>query len=330
MTNTCIGCDDGYAAIKLAWFTPDMKIETLAIPSRAQPGLSMSNLDGDVQNAYESCGERFTVGSRVKPADTRFKDYPVSALNRALIHHSLKIAGMGGRDISLATGLPYEQFVRDKQNGSKLINAKRDSLTKPVTSIAGETLANIKKSLVFGEATSALIDYIIAEDGSERFEGGLQGAVGIVDIGGRTTDCVCVIEGGKNLDQSRSGTEQVGVLDVVSKMSESICEALDLDDLGSYDTDEILQTRTIKVFGKPQDVSAHVDAAIHEVGMQVISLVQARFGQAADMDAVLFVGGGAELMKSVVKQYPNAHVPEHPQFANARGMLKYMLLLEQE
>ncbi|WP_240533981.1 hypothetical protein [Aeromonas veronii] len=53
-------------------------------------------------------GGAYTVNEHLQNyEDTRFKEYPKSALNRVLVHHALRQAGFGGKNVVIATGLPF-------------------------------------------------------------------------------------------------------------------------------------------------------------------------------------------------------------------------------
>jgi plasmid segregation protein ParM len=44
-----------------------------------------------------------------------------------------------------------------------------------------------------------------------------------------------------------------------------------------------------------------------------------------ELDRVLFVGGGTvALAENIANWFPHQEIAEHPAFANARGMLKYL------
>ncbi|PLY15868.1 MAG: plasmid stability protein StbA, partial [Sedimenticola sp.] len=48
-------------------------------------------------------------------------------------------------------------------------------------------------------------------------------------------------------------------------------------------------------------------------------------GLGIELDSVLFVGGGTvALSKHIANWFPHQAIAEHPAFANARGMLKYL------
>jgi len=50
-----------------------------------------------------------------------------------------------------------------------------------------------------------------------------------------------------------------------------------------------------------------------------------QLGLGVELDQVLFVGGGTvALAEHITNWFPNQAIAEHPAFANARGMLKYL------
>jgi plasmid segregation protein ParM len=48
-------------------------------------------------------------------------------------------------------------------------------------------------------------------------------------------------------------------------------------------------------------------------------------GRGAELERILFVGGGTVALAMQIRDwFPNQVIAEHPAFANARGMLKYL------
>jgi hypothetical protein len=58
----------------------------------------------------------------------------------------------------------------------------------------------------------------------------------------------------------------------------------------------------------------------------VYHAVQKRIGSAYDVDAIMFIGGGAEVMAEALRQYQQVFIPEAPSLANALGALKLNML----
>lgn len=319
-----IGVDDGYAAIKVAWFGTDGKIQTLAVPSRATFGLSQRNTAGEVQNGYAvESGATFTVSHLVAGEDTRTPDYPVSDLNRVLVHHALEQAGFGGRPVRIGTTLPPGHLFKETGKNDKLEQAKKASLLRPVRSLSGKMLADIIEHEVYPEATVAMVDYCFDDNGNTVNE--IHGAVAVVDIGGRTTDIAVILPDGV-IDRARMRTENVGVLNVIDNLRDKIVDEYDLDgsDAGSIDFDLAVRTGSLTLHGRQTDITGAREEAINVVGSRILQNVANKIGGGASLHTVLFVGGGAELMKAVIQRYPNSVVHPQPQFANARGVLKAM------
>ncbi|MEA2079736.1 MAG: plasmid stability protein StbA, partial [Pseudomonadota bacterium] len=57
----------------------------------------------------------------------------------------------------------------------------------------------------------------------------------------------------------------------------------------------------------------------------LLAETQRQLGQGAELEHILFVGGGTVALAAHIRDwFPNQAVAEHPAFANARGMLKYL------
>ena len=73
------------------------------------------------------------------------------------------------------------------------------------------------------------------------------------------------------------------------------------------------------------DVGALVEAAKREVVERIHTETRRQLGLGVELDRVLFVGGGTvALAENIANWFPHQAIAEHPAFANARGMLKYL------
>lgn len=318
-----VGVDDGFAMTKIA--LPDGTL--LKIPSKARAGLHGVSMfgrsnDEQVDSAYETEGERFTVTDHVDGEGTRFDEYPFSALNRVIVHHALRVAGMGGRAVRIATGLPVAYYFSGGMPNMAVIERKSKSLAVPVAALSGQPCAELAGSFVFAEGVAAWVDYVVSPKGELVANIGRPAAV--VDVGGRTTDCVTVLPGWK-VDHARSGTGNIGVLDLYEQIAAQVCARFGVNDVPREVIEESISTGNVSLWGKPENVDDIVTAARKEVGSQIMREVQRRIGRAHDLEKVLFVGGGAVVFKGLLGNFPNAIVPPQPEFANARGLLKYMM-----
>lgn len=330
MTALKVAIDDGYAYTKLAWFDERGAISTFAIPSLALSGLQggVINLDGRAIHAYETEGQTFTVGPFPKAESTDFAEYPVSPLNRVIIHHALVKAGLNDQLIEPGLTLPFDVYYKQVD----LRKRRLEALEKPVTCISEDIpLARFTHPRVYPEAAAAWIDAYIDERGEPVRDMNSMGPVAIVDIGGRTTD-IAVFLGAGMIDQSRSGTEKLGVLDVLGIIEERIAEANHGIRISRHQAEHALRTGKVHIF-KEVDVSSIVREAKDMVVQGLYRVLQRRIERAFELEDILFIGGGAEVMREALvgqADFPQARVLPDPQFANARGVLKYMTYIDEE
>jgi plasmid segregation protein ParM len=144
-----------------------------------------------------------------------------------------------------------------------------------------------------------------------------------VDIGGRTTDCVVVAEQG--VRHERSGSLRCGMLDVKQHVGVGIQTRFGFETLAERTVEAAMTTHRVRLFGKDHDVSDLVAEAKRQVIERLHAETRRQLGLGAELDRILFVGGGAvALAEDIRGWFPNQVVAEHPAFANARGMLKYL------
>ncbi len=319
-----VGLDDGYAFTKVA--LPDGRL--IVIPSRAQVGQSSVTWIHQGRQRifeYETDEAVYSVGA-VDGVPTHFEGYPWSGLNRAIAQHALQEAGLAGRTVHAVSGLPVSTFYRKSgELRQETIAKKRDSLKQAVRPISDVLPAGIAFHDVIPEALAAWYDYVIVEQGDGAALDGdrLSVPVAIVDIGGRTTDYVVVKDQG--IVHASSGSLQCGMLDVKQSVADGIQERFDLETLNEQLVAQAVDRKTVRLRGKDHDVAALVDAAKREVVERIHAETRRQLGLGVELDRILFVGGGTvALAEHTANWFPHQVIAEHPAFANARGMLKYL------
>lgn len=322
-----VGVDDGYAMTKIIVLDGQKVKATLMIPSRARSGVHGTTVIGDTDGSapvpcYETEGVIFTVGDMADAESARFNDYPFSGMNRVIVNHALRVAGLGGVEVNIATGLPLSTFYKGAEPNAELIARKNASIRTAVTAMDQSLMPILADHSVFPEGLAAWVDYAIGDSGEIRVD--LSETVGVIDIGGRTTD-VAVVLPGKRIDHARCGSADIGVLNVVEEVRVSLLRSKGLD-LPTSAIEKALRVRSIKMWGKAVDIGAEVDAAVTQVLDGILREVNRRLGSAVDVDKILLVGGGAYLFREVINKYPNIVVAQDPEFANARGFAKYLSL----
>lgn len=316
--------DDGFRQMKT--LAPDYED---AFASMARAGFTLSTMGQSQDDAglggYETNGRQFTVDPDLDGEDTRFDDYAVSDINRVLVHHALHRAGLAGKKIVLGTGLPFQiYFNEDNTVNQKLIERKIQNLSVEVKPLNGAAAPVIVTQRVFAQGLSACIDYVTDDKGNYRSNFDRSAPIAVVDIGGRTTDSV-VLLGGDKVDHSVSGTGNIGISNVYDKISADLRAKFNVNSIRLVTIENAVRTNKIRFRGQEHDIAEIIKEAVSEVGPQIMREVQRRIGDAAEMSEVLLVGGGATLMEKVMRDYyPHCVVPENPEFANARGMLKFL------
>ena len=121
--------------------------------------------------------------------------------------------------VRLIAGLPVADFFLDGGLDKEKIDAKKRNLAKGVSSASSSKVATLDEIRIGCQAIAAFVDYLLDDDLNERDVP--KKSVAVVDIGGRTTD-IAVVKGGTSFDESKSGTTNLGVLDVYELVSRSI------------------------------------------------------------------------------------------------------------
>jgi plasmid segregation protein ParM len=320
-----VAIDDGYAQTKLVGECPKTgKIIKANVRSSIRSGIDggLSGISGGGVSSYKTEeGEKFTVSTDIESDDTQFDGFHTSQMNRVLVNHTMLRSGYSGVTVQLMTGLPVADFFLDDEKDESHIQEKRENLLKKLTSNTGEIMPAIKDVRVGCQAVAAWFDYVL-DDKLEQMNDA-SGRVAIVDIGGRTTD-IAVVVGGNAIDHSISGTENIGVLDVYNALGKEIRKRFGIKEKFPIEyLDSAVRTGKIKLWNKDNDVEEIVREIVLGQEGKIARKVEQKLGTAASLSAVVFVGGGAELFRSISSHFPNGYIPESPEFSNARGLYKY-------
>ncbi|QTP13315.1 ParM/StbA family protein [Serratia symbiotica] len=331
------GVDDGFFSIKVV----DEEGNCTSIPSRAQHDVVFGEFGNDPDKSFifETNGRKFTVDEGVpEPLDTRnlAQLYPLSDLNRVLVHAGLLAANFGGHDVQVTTGLPVrDYFLPSTLKNEALITQKVGNLEGEVRCGLNNELpvANIVKSGVCSEGIAAFVDLIIGMDGqptddAERLKNGL---TAIIDIGGHTTD-VAVLLPKMKISIKRSGSSSVGVLSLEDELQRVLASQFNTN-IGNITKRQIemaIHQGKVIIARKEVDVSDIVTAQKAALFERIVMAVNKTMGSDEDIENLIFVGGGAIVFeKQLTARYSQCLIPPQPEFANARGMMKLAKFIQQ-
>ena len=335
--------DNGYAAHKIAWVDNQGKIITGKIPTQIQAGGSgLSTLTGGRVCAYKVDGVEYHCSSLLtNPMNLRNDDYPVSVANRVLFNHALAKFGLMGMPVRAAVTLPFRDYFNGDGSINEVLKAKTQANFENanVEVVGSEAQPEIVGVRVCAEALSAWFDWAMNDDGSmteaynELHE--QDGSMLVVDIGGSTTDLASLgLESGELLiNQQRSGTDKVGVLDALVKLEELVRAKMESEGVQGMSghasklpqklLEMIMEKGSCNYSGRQWSFEAERDTACKAVAERIVNYIKSKVGNPGEYFAILVVGGGAIVFRKWIEaMFHNAVFGD--EFSNAKGALKYM------
>lgn len=343
------GCDDGHDSTKLevrivqraGEEITELQKFHLSMPSKVVRGSRALALVSDDASSgiYQVTGENgavesFTVTDALSGndlIDTRSINYPVSSVNRVLVHDALIRAKLGGQDVHLVTGLPVNDYYTESGQNKDLIEQKRKNLLEGIATPLVKSIktAKIVEHLIACEGIAAVYDLAIKEDGSDDpdfFRLLEQAPVGVIDIGGKTIDLAVVYldRGRHQVDKQRTKSIDFGMLRFMSGIKDEIRASYQITDISPRAMFKILTDRQMMLQGEVLDVSKEVQTALAKMLPDLFERIRSVWGNAHDLSKIIVVGGGAYLLASEIKDglYRHAESRQDPEYANSRGMLK--------
>lgn len=324
MGRYAVGIDDGYANAKLV-----TKDKSFSVPSRAREGImAVSGFGGEsVSGVYRTDGGVFTVDPTLTDTvDTRSDSYPFSGMNRAIVMYALEKAGFTGDDeIILVTGLPIRDYYSKTGRNEDKIRRKSQQFDHPIEAMDGHPLPKIIDHIVSSEGVSAWLTYV-KEKGLSADEAESTRWVGVVDIGGNTTDVAVISPRNKMVDHAHSGSESMGVMQVHDRIRIEIQNKFGVRDVSFSFCDDALHAYTktgkgsVRLQRETFDLTEIIESAIKPVAQNISYKVRQIVGpMMAELERLIVVGGGANLFRSGL-DLDGFEIPESPEFANAKGM----------
>lgn len=337
------GCDDGHDSIKLEVVklrikdnvVMDQVVTRTIIPSKIHHGVGATGIGGDAASGVYSVGDKkFTVSDALQGdvIDTRSLNYPVSEENRVLVFHALLTAGLSGQEISLVTSLPVSDYYLGATPNTVLHERKRANLMNPehpVQQFGGVVdMPVVNDHRIMSEGLSAIYDMMINEDTSDNvgfFNMLDQGPIGVIDVGGKTTDLavINVVNGKPQVDMKRSGSAEIGMLRMQRLIEHELMNKFEIKNVSPRVMLDVLKNGKIMISGIEQDATDVVRKALNAVLPDFMGAIKSQWGNAKDMMQIIMVGGGSYTLFDDLKLiYPQLIRRDMPEFANARGMCK--------
>ncbi len=223
----------------------------------------------------------------------------------------------GSVDMKIVTGLPVA-FYDDKET----LQAQFIGSHKIQRDGRRSQTINVTEARVIPQPFGTLLSAALDDQGRIADQELATSAVGIIDIGGKTTNLLSV----NRLAEIAKETASVnaGVWDVVRAVRGYLAtECPDLD-LRDHEITAAITNRHLKYYGEPVSLADIVDAALEPMANQVIAQASQLWNSGARLVAVLVTGGGALLLGPHIKRYfRHARVVDDPVFANVIGYWRF-------
>ena len=148
----------------------------------------------------------------------------------------------------------------------------------------------------------------------------LQGNVGIIDIGFRTSDLVSVVDGEYVHEQSR--TIPTGLVAAYEEIAASLLAHHGVE-RETYALDEAVIRGEINIAGKRVDITSLRDRAFEQLATKLLVELQSSW-QVSEFDVLLVAGGGSHFLARYLQPHlAQGQVPADAGTANSRGFLAW-------
>ncbi|RMF05248.1 MAG: ParM/StbA family protein [Chloroflexi bacterium] len=219
-----------------------------------------------------------------------------------------------GVEVKLVTGLPVNYFadkstVEQRLRGEHRVqragrNAQRFSIT------------DIR---VVPQPFGTLLNEALDQRGNLG-QPELAGRVGVIDIGGKTTN---ILSANKLAElPGETVSINLGGWDIIRQLREQLAEVVPDLELRDHELAAVLRERRVRVAGEWIDLPK-IDDILTPMADQVSGTIQQLWGSALRLDVILISGGGAHLIGDRLRQqFKQARVVKSPVYANALGFWK--------
>jgi plasmid segregation protein ParM len=148
------------------------------------------------------------------------------------------------------------------------------------------------------------------------------GNVGVIDVGGKTTNLLSV----SRLSEigRETASVSIGAWDVVRAVRDWLADHCPNLELRDHQIVSAIIARKVEYYGEPVNLEPVVDTALVPMAEQVIAQATQLWNGGAGLRAILVSGGGAHLLGPAIQaHFRHARVVQDPVFANATGYWRF-------
>lgn len=219
-------------------------------------------------------------------------------------------------EVAVVTGLPISFFADRAQVKDTLLQAHtfqregRESQTIIVPDVK-----------VVPQPFGTLMDLCLNDHGQIINETLAMSHVGIIDIGGKTTN---LLHSYKFRDiPHETMSINVGGWDIVDALKEELSAYQDLT-LKDYEYEMLIRSRKLSYYGEKLDIGKAVDVACQSVLDTIQAAITTAWRSIATLETVIITGGGSYLIGEVLlHQFKQGILSKNPVYDKAAGFRKY-------
>lgn len=219
-------------------------------------------------------------------------------------------------EMRIVTGLPVA-FYNDKDVLRKILSGEHRATRED----RWAQLFKVTDCRVIPQPFGALLAEALDDRGNVADKDLATGSVGVVDVGGKTTNLLSVnrlAEIGRE-----TASVSVGAWDVVRAVRRWLSDHCPNLDLRDHEIVDAIIARQRDYYDEVVDLGPVVNAALEPMADQVIAQATQLWNGGAGLRAILVSGGGALLLGPAVKNhFRHARVVKDPVYANAVGYWK--------
>jgi PRTRC genetic system protein D len=228
--------------------------------------------------------------------------------------------------LTVVSGLPIAFFDKDKA----ALKATLEGEHRFTRDGRRAQTFTIEKAVIIPQGFGALLSVCLDDRGNIQDPDLANGAIGLVDLGGKTTNLLSI----NRLSEVSRETESVpvGAWDAVRTVGRWLSENCPKREYRDHEIEAAIKAGETTHTGQPVDLSEPIREALQPMADQVIAQATQLWNGAGQLDGILIAGGGAHLLgQHIVNEYEANGYPAgfvrvidgDPVFANAVGYWKF-------
>jgi plasmid segregation protein ParM len=320
--NKEIGLDIGYSAVK--GVHGDGEITFPSLTGTGEEEIRMTGeattfqilLDDKLYNVGDDAVEHSRFTNR-EESRYWYESIAYQVLLQAALSEMLH---EGTHEAIVVTGLPVAFYEHDKDKLAQKIEQIHHINRKGSNVLT----VNVSKCFVVPQPMGTLAD--VALDGDGKWQDGAiaTGRIGVIDIGGKTTNLLHASELGA-VDRETESVN-LGGWNAVRAFAPKLEEYAPDAGYTDHEIQKMIIDGHVKYGGREVDLKLPLDEVLVPMAEQIVAKAKELWpGQGARLDTILLSGGGSALLADYIKaQIDHADIRVVPdgKFANARGYYK--------